>query len=134
MDAWGLWLEMARESSQIAQIAEAGSFRRSAASRYYYAAYQAATALLRYRMVPLPEGRQAWSHDLTPALLYEQLEPLLRARHKRKDLQKRLERLYKTRIIADYMANTPVTAESLKSVRRDSNYILKVAEQILPKG
>ena len=133
MEAWKLWMATARESSKAAQIAEAGGCSRSAASRYYYAAYQAVTAMLHYRRVAIPEDRQAWSHDQTPSLINEQLEPFLKSRDKRKDLAKRLERLYKTRIIADYMADKSIRADSLRGVRRDSNYILKVAERILPE-
>ena len=133
MEAWELWMAMAREASETAAEAENSSWLRSAASRYDYAAYQAVTALLHYRGVAVPEGRQAWSHDQTPGLIVEQLEPLLKTRDKRNALARRLERLYKTRIIADYMADTPLRAEGLRSVRRDSNYILKVAEEILPK-
>lgn len=69
MEAWQAWLEMARESQEAAQQAEANGHFRSAASRYYYAAYQAVTALLLYRRVPTPEDRQAWSHDQTPDLI-----------------------------------------------------------------
>lgn len=133
MDAWERWLAMAREASETAQMAEAAGHLRSAASRYYYAAYQAVTAMLHYRKVATPEGRQAWGHDQTPTLIQQQLEPLFKPINKRRDLQRRLERLYKTRIIADYVANIPLRAESLRSVRRDSNYILKVAEQVLPE-
>lgn len=133
MDAWQLWQEMAWESEKVAQLAEASGYFRSAASRYYYAAYQAITALLLYRGLTPPVDRQAWSHDQTPDLINEQLEPFLRSRDKRTDLARRLERLYKTRIIADYMADRPVRADSLKIVRRDASYILKVAERILPE-
>ena len=133
MDAWELWMAMAREASETAQIAEAAGHLRSAASRYYYAAYQAVTALLHYRGVAVSEGRQAWSHDQTPGLITEQLTPLLKARNKREDLAQRLERLYKTRIIADYLATQRIHAGTLQAIRKDSNYILKVAEKILPE-
>lgn len=133
MEAWQLWLEMARESEEAAQRAEADGHFRSAASRYYYAAYQAVTALLLYRRVPTPEDHQAWSHDQTPDLIREQLGPLLRLRDKRNDLAWRLERLYKTRIVADYIADRTLSADSLKIVRRDAGYILKVAERVLPE-
>ena len=133
MDAWQLWLEMAREASEAAAEAEASGHMRSAASRYYYAAYQAVTALLHYRGVAVPEGRQAWSHDQTPGVITAQLTPVLKARDKREDLAQRLERLYKTRIIADYLATQPIRAGTLQLIRKDSNYILKVAEKILPE-
>ena len=133
MDAWELWVAMAQESPETAQLAEAAGYFRSAASRYYYAAYQAVTALLHYRGVAVPEGRQAWGHDQTPGLISGQLTPLLKARNKREDLAQRLERLYKTRIIADYLATQPIRAGTLQLIRKDSNYILKVAEKILPE-
>ena len=133
MDAWKLWIAMARESSETAQMAEAAGHLRSAASRYYYAAYQAVTALLHYRGAAVPAGRQAWGHDQTPDLIVDQLAPLLKARDKRKDLARRLERLYKTRIIADYLADQPLRVGGLQAIRRESNYIVKVAEKILPE-
>lgn len=49
MDAWEQWLAMTREASETAQLAEAAGHLRSAGSRYYYAAYQAVTAMLHYR-------------------------------------------------------------------------------------
>lgn len=134
MEAWQLWIVMAQDSSETARIAEAAGHLRSAASRYYYAAYQAVTALLHYRGVAVPENRQAWSHDQTPNLIVEQLAPLLKSRDRRRDLARRLERLHKTRIIADYLADIPLQAGSLESLRRDSNYVIKVAEKILPEG
>ena len=133
MESWQLWREMARESVEAAQLAEAGGCPRSAASRYYYSAYQSVTAMLLYQRVPTPEGRQAWSHDKTPDLINEQLGLLLQIRDKRNDLTRRLERLYKMRIVADYMADKSVRADNLKIVRRDASYILKVAERVLPE-
>lgn len=59
MDAWQLWQEMARVSKEAAQLAETGGCLRPAASRYYYAAYQAVTALLLYQGLKPPEGREA---------------------------------------------------------------------------
>ena len=133
MEAWEQWRDMAAESEEAARLAEAGGCLRSAASRYYYSAYQAVTAMLVYRKVPTPEDRQAWSHDQTPDLIQEQLGPVLQSRDKRNDLTRRLQRLYKTRIVVDYMADRSVRTENLKVVRRDASYILKVAERVLPE-
>ena len=76
MEPWQLWQDMARESEQAARLAEDGGCPRSAASRYYYAAYQAVTALLLYRGLTPPEGREAWSHEDTPLSCRDQLRAL----------------------------------------------------------
>ena len=72
MDAWELWIAMAREASETAQLADAAGRLRSAASRYYYAAYQTVTALLLYQGLIPPSGVEAWSHFITPTLLNEE--------------------------------------------------------------
>ena len=105
MDAWELWRTMAQEASETAQMAEAAGHLRSAASRYYYAAYQAVTALLLYRGLITPVAREAWSHSQTPILLYEDTEALIVPRDRRRDLAIRLlTRLYELRVAADYTA------------------------------
>lgn len=76
MEQWQAWLEAAEEAFAAAQILENVGHLRSAASRYYYAAYMAATATLHYRDLSVPPDRKGWSHDTTPDLLREQLQPL----------------------------------------------------------
>jgi len=97
MDAWELWIAMAREASETAQMAEAAGHLRSAASRYYYAAYQAATALLLYQGLIPPIGVEAWSHTLTSVLLNEGTANLIATRSRRSDLAARLGELYRLR-------------------------------------
>ncbi len=133
MDAWQLWQEMARESEEAARLAEAGGCLRSAASRYYYTAYQAATALLLYRGLTPPLGREAWNHEDTPALLQDQLRTLIRSRDKRNDLAARLVDLYRVRIIADYQGRRVVSLSRLAGAGRDARYILRVMEDVLPE-
>ncbi len=133
MDAWQLWQEMARESEEAARLAEAGGCLRSAASRYYYTAYQAATALLLYRGLTPPLGREAWNHEDTPALLQDQLRTLIRYRDKRNDLAARLVDLYRVRIIADYQGRRVVSLSRLAGAGRDARYILRVTEDVLPE-
>ncbi len=133
MDAWQLWQEMARESEEAARLAEAGGCLRSAASRYYYTAYQAATALLLYRGLTPPLGREAWNHEDTPALLQDQLRTLIRSRDKRNDLAARLVDLYRVRIIADYQGRRVVSLSRLAGAGRDARYILRVTEDVLPE-
>ncbi len=133
MDAWRLWQEMAWESEEAARMAENGGCLRSAASRYYYAAYQAATALLLYRGLTPPTGREAWSHEETPALLQDQLQTLIRSRDRRSDLANRLTELYWLRLSADYRGARPVVAAQIVKAGRDARFILRVADEKLPR-
>jgi len=133
MDAWQLWQEMAAESERAARNAAQDHCLRSSVSRYYYAAYQATTALLLYRKLTPPVNREAWSHDMTPIILREQLETLIASRDQRRNLASRLERLYKTRISADYMGSEMIDALKLNFARKDAGYILKTIFDILPE-
>ena len=132
MDAWQLWQEMARVSEEAARLAEAGGCLRPAASRYYYAAYQAVTALLLYRGLKPPAEREAWNHVDTPQLLQDQLRPSIRSRDKRNDLAQRLVDLYRLRIVADYEGTEFIGASRVQRAGRDARYILQVASDILP--
>ena len=126
MEPWRRWQQMARESQEVALLAEQDGHFRSSASRYYYAAYQSATAALLYRSVTPPDTREAWRHEATPQLLKEHLEPLIASRDKRKDLAARLGRLYKLRIIADYISGETVSREQIRQAGKDARYLIKV--------
>lgn len=134
MEPWQLWQDMARESEQAGRLAEDGGCPRSAASRYYYAAYQAATALLLYRHLTPPEGREAWGHFDTPALLQDQLRALTRSADLRNDLTRRLRELYRLRLDADYSGLLPVVAGQAAAAGKDSRSLLGVVDKFLPKG
>ena len=133
MEAWDQWRALARGSERAARLAEAGECPRSAASRYYYAAYQAATALLLYRGLTPPAGREAWNHADTPALLQDQMQPLMRSRDKRGDISRRLADLYRLRVAADYEASELVGAGRVQAAGRDARFVLRVAGDILPE-
>ncbi len=133
MDAWELWRAMAREASETAQMAEAAGHFRSAASRYYYAAYQAVTALLLYQGLMPPIGAEAWSHTSTPALLNENTASLIASRDRRTDLAARLGELYRLRLDADYVAVNRVSRSRLAAGRRDARFIIKIVTDILPE-
>lgn len=133
MDAWERWLAMAREASETAQMAEAAGHLRSAASRYYYAAYQAVTALLLYRGLMPPAGVEAWSHFLTPTLLSEETQMLIKSRNRRTDLAARLRDLYELRITADYRAEGGITQSRIAAARRDAGFILKAVNDLFPE-
>lgn len=134
MDAWQSWQEMARESEEAARMAEAGGCLRSSASRYYYAAYQSVTALLLYRGLTPPLGRQAWSHEETPSLLQDHLRTLIRSRDRRNDLADRLTALYWLRLNADDRGVRPVVSAQVVRAGRDARFILRAADEKLPRG
>lgn len=133
MDAWQLWQEMARESEGAARLAEAGGCLRPAASRYYYAAYQAVTALLLYRGLTPPTEREAWNHVDTPQLLQDQLQTVIRSRSRRNDLAQRLADLYRLRVVADYEGSEFIGAGRAQRAGKDARYILQVASDVLPE-
>ncbi len=128
--AWRDWQQMALTSQKAAQVLEAID-PRSCVSRYYYAAYQAVTAVLLYQETTPPAGREAWSHDATPGLLVEKWEPLL-ILDERQDLARRLKELYKLRINADYVGDVGVDAEAVKDAKKACNFLIKIINRILP--
>ncbi len=133
MDAWRLWQGMARESEEAARLAEAGGCLRPAASRYYYAAYQAVTALLLHRGLIPPAEREAWSHVDTPQLLQDQLRPLIRSRSRRDDLAQRLADLYRLRVAADYEGTEVIGASRVQGAGKDARYIVRLVGDIPPE-
>lgn len=133
MEPWQLWLEMALDSMQAAQNLADSNFWRSSASRCYYAAFQAATALLLYSRLTPPEEREAWSHEDTPDIFRDHLHPIVPSRDKRNDLSRRLRELYKVRVQADYISKASFDAEKVGAIRKDAGYIVKFIEHLLQK-
>jgi hypothetical protein len=133
MEAWRLWWKMACESEAAARQAEANGHLRSSASRYYYATYQAATALLLYRGMIPQVGREAWNHVDTPALLQDQLPLLIRSKFRRDDLAQRLVDLYRIRIVADYVGREIIGKSRIQRAGKDARYILQIAGALLPE-
>jgi len=109
----------------------AGDQPRSAVSRYYYASYQAMSALILYVGLTPPEGREAWGHEQTPILIKEHLRVVIPNTGRRQDLAGRLGKLYKLRVVADYISTENV-AGSLEQVRKNAVFLLKVTQDILP--
>jgi uncharacterized protein (UPF0332 family) len=132
VEAWQQWREMARESSQAAHTAENESLWRSSISRYYYAAFQAVSAVLHYRGLIPPTGEEAWGHTTTPEMLAEHFTPYIRSREARKRLGRQLEELYKLRIMADYRGSEKLD-DRIGEARKYSDRLVKVVEEILPK-
>ena len=133
MDAWENWLQMAQGSLAAAQLLAAQGETRSSASRAYYAAYQAVTAILLYHGMTPPEDREAWSHDATPDLI-RRLVPTIIRQDTRRDIARRLRACYDLRLTADYIGAAEVTASELKIALKDASFIVGVAGDVLPRG
>src|SRR5438105_2250804 len=103
-DPADLWLEMSAESFEAGLTSEQANRYRSAISRYYYSAYQAATAALVAAGMTPPTGREAWSHDATPELFIAQLSRQEYNDEQSSRLADDLEALYTLRVRADYSA------------------------------
>ncbi len=123
---------MALESLEAARAAEEARCWRSCVSRCYYAAYQAATAVLVHVGPTPPAGREGWSHSYTPGMLRDHLRGIVRQRATRNDVGYRLAKLYKARLAADYTGSQPITSILVETARRDAAYIMKVARTVLP--
>jgi uncharacterized protein (UPF0332 family) len=138
MDDWEKWLGMAVDSVDAGiELGDTPAFTRSAVSRYYYAAYQAVTALFLYegQMPPTVNGirRESWSHEVTPDMVLENLGRVLPDRKKRYQIRSNLQELYKTRIFADYSGANPVSVARLKSSRKLAKYIVTLTSALLPQ-
>ncbi len=134
MMPWQAWRGMAQDSERAARLAEADGCLRSAASRCYYAAYQAATALLLYRGLTPPQDREAWSHTETPELVAHECAPVMRSRDTRVDLRRRLRNLYALRVRADYQPSRGVSTGDVAEAGRDARYLPTTISSVLPEG
>ena len=130
MEAWEKWWKMAQDSLASALLLQQHGQDRASASRSYYSAYQAATALLLYQNLIPPQGREAWSHDLTPDLLRNIPGKLLKTNIS-KDIALRLEGAYDLRLIADYISGVQVDEVKLKVSLKSVGFIYKVVRDIL---
>lgn len=133
MDAWKRWLLMARGSLAAAQVLAVQGEARSSASRAYYAAYQAVTAMLLYHGMTPPVDREAWSHEATPDLFWR-LSPTTIKQDTRKDIALRLTVCYELRLIADYISIVEVREAALKAALKDASFMIGVAGDVLPRG
>lgn len=132
---WGRWLAMAHESRAAAVQSQEAGRPRSAASRFYYTAYQAASALLLYCRLTPPtisgQRRESWSHGEMPGLLHAVLQRFVPDRRRCGDVRAKLGGLYKVRVSADYISADDISPATLAAVRRDAGYILKLAQDII---
>lgn len=131
MEAWEKWWKMARGSLIAAQSLEQTDVR-SSASRNYYAAYQAVTALLLYQKLIPPADREAWSHEATPDLVREIPSRILR-NEACKDIALRLRAAYELRLVADYIGNADVEIAKLEVSLKGTRFIHKLVGDVLPQ-
>ncbi len=127
-----MWSEMSRDSLVAANSLETVSTR-SSISRYYYAAYQAVTAVLHYRadLAP-PEEREAWNHMQTPLMVRDHFGISIRSTKTLNNLVSSLTYLYKLRIFADYIS---VNVEGmLDKARKEAGFLVRTCEGILHEG
>ncbi len=129
MDAWERWYQMAQGSLAAAVLLKTQGEARSSASRAYYAAYQAVTAVLLYQGMMPPEGREAWSHEATPELFWK-LSGTVLTQDARRDASSRLEASYALRVHADYVSIAELTELALRGSIKDASFILKLAKRV----
>lgn len=108
-----------------------------AASRAYYAAYQAATSMLHQnggltRPVINNVSREGWRHDQTPDLIVDHSNRLPLKRRKN-ELAGKLKSLYRLRLSADYISNDTVGSSAVQSALSDAGQIVKAAEVCIAK-
>ncbi len=133
MEAWEQWWRMAQGSLVAAQILVKQGEARSSASRAYYAAYQSVTAVLLYYGLTPPDGREAWSHEATPELIWK-LAGTIMSQNARRDIAQRLEAAYRLRLVADYISVAEVGEAVLKTALKNASFIARLAEDVLSQG
>ena len=131
--SWQKWLYSASDSLDAAFLLKQHGHVRSSASRGYYAAYQAATAVLLYSGQKPPDGREGWGHEATPDLL-RKLHGVPWKQDKKNDLSIRLADLYKLRIVADYKFGMDMNEVDLRSGLKSANYAVRIIGAVLVIG
>ena len=129
------WLAMAKESLRGAQAAMQVQAWRSSVSRSYYAAYQAATAMLLHagERPPIVEQRRrgSWSHVATPEMVKENLKGLMRDRRSRLRAADTLKSLYRLRVQSDYVSGGAVAASEAGTALREARIFVTTAAKII---
>lgn len=133
MEAWEKWWRMGQGSLAAAQILAKQGEARSSASRAYYASYQSVTAVLLYYGMTPPDGREAWSHEATPELVWK-LSGTIISQNARRDIAQRLEASYRLRLNADYISVAEVGEAVLKIALKDASFIARLVEDVLSQG
>lgn len=124
------WLSLA-EGSMMAGNAAMETDMRSAASRHYYAGFQAGHAIaVQAGLEPRP-GFGTWSHRKLPAVVYHGLSARLGAHRATADaLREKLESARTVRELADYAPSTPLEIESASRNHRAAADLVRMAKKV----
>jgi len=109
---------------------------RRALACFYYAAYQASTAMLHHSggvEPPVVDGiqRESWSHAVTPDMVRDNLRDLIGSRSLRLRLGSELAEMYKWRVIADYTAQGQIPSGAVEKSRRFAGLSVKCAQEVI---
>lgn len=134
MDAWEQWWNRAADSLEAAILLQRNGHGYSAVSRGYYAAYQAAAAILLYQKLTPPnlEDREAWTHQATPTLL-KTTQASFWTQNKRNDLSARLSVLYLLRVRADYKMKTDMDEAVFARALKEAAIVVRSIGSILSR-
>lgn len=119
------WRELSLECRRSAKNLLTDGCLRSSINRSYYAAYAALSGALEGKVV-YKEGRDNPAHADLPAYILRNLDGL--SRETRFILVKAVSRLWKARVIADYVPATYLDRTIAINALRDVNTILLTLE------
>jgi uncharacterized protein (UPF0332 family) len=130
------WLTMADETNQAAKIACDQGLWRSATSRAYYTAFQAATAMLHHSKKVQPpivdqQQREAWSHEILPEMFRFNLRQLIQNKSHRNKLASSIGRLRTLRISADYYSEIVIDERQARLAVTEAGILLNLARHII---
>ncbi len=119
------WREASLECRTAAKTLLTVGYLRSSINRSYYAAYAALSSKLEGKVI-YKEGRDNPAHADLPIYILRNLDAL--SRQTRFGLVKAVGRLWKARVIADYVPATYVDRRIALNALRDANTILLALE------
>ncbi|MGI4792054.1 MAG: HEPN domain-containing protein [Janthinobacterium lividum] len=115
------WREVSLECRNAAKNLLQGGYFRSSINRSYYAAYGALSGKLEGKVI-YKEGRDNPAHADLPVYILRNLDAL--SRQTRFGLVKAVGRLWKARVIADYIPATYIDRTIALNALRDANTVL----------
>jgi hypothetical protein len=121
----GTWSELSLECRRAAKDLLTEDCLRSSINRSYYAAYAALSSKLEGKVI-YKEGRDNPAHADLPAYILCNLDTL--SRQTRFDLVKAVGRLWKARVIADYIPAAYIDRSIALNALRDANTVLLTLE------
>ena len=119
------WHEASVECRNAAKNLLQDGYFRSRINRSYYAAYAALSSKLEGKVL-YKAGRNNPDHADLPAYILRNLDAL--SRETRFDLVKAVGRLWKARVIADYIPATYIDRSIALNALRDANTVLLAME------